>query len=67
MQVDVELKALQEKAGLTQEQIAQAIGRTQSSVSYMMKRRAKNPRTPADVVDGINALKAKHAAALAAN
>jgi transcriptional regulator with XRE-family HTH domain len=67
MQVDQELKALRDKAKLTQEQIGVAINRSQSQVSYLMKRKAKNPRPSADVVAGIEALKALHADALADN
>jgi transcriptional regulator with XRE-family HTH domain len=65
MQVDEELKALRDKAKLTQEQIAKALGCSQSNVSYMMKRKAKNPRPSARLVDAINTLKALHADALA--
>ncbi|KVN83473.1 helix-turn-helix domain-containing protein [Burkholderia ubonensis] len=65
MQISADIRALREKAGLTQKQIGDAIGRTQAHVSHMENHPAKKPRTSAEVVEGIKRLKRKYAKKLA--
>lgn len=65
MQIAEDIRALRTKAGLTQQQIARAIGRTQAHVSHLENHPAKNPRVTAEVADGIKRLKDEHADKLA--
>lgn len=61
MQISTAIRALREKAGLTQKQIGDAIGRTQAHVSHLENHTAANPRVSAEVVEGLKRLTRKHA------
>jgi transcriptional regulator with XRE-family HTH domain len=65
MQISSAIRALRVKAGLTQKQIGEAIGRTQATVSHLENHPAKNPRVSAEVAAGIKRLTRKHAKKLA--
>ncbi|WP_109479188.1 helix-turn-helix transcriptional regulator [Paraburkholderia sp. C35] len=66
MQIAQDIAALRSLAGLTQQQIADAIGCSQGHVSHLQNNPAKKPRTSAAVVAGITKLKRKYAKKLAA-
>jgi transcriptional regulator with XRE-family HTH domain len=66
MQIAEDIRALRTIAGLTQQQIADAIGCTQPHVSHLENHTATKPRTSAAVVAGITKLKRKYAKKLAA-
>lgn len=65
MQISTTIRALREKAGLTQKQIGDAIGRTQAHVSHLEHHPAKKPRITAEVADGLKRLVSEHAEKLA--
>jgi transcriptional regulator with XRE-family HTH domain len=66
MQIAEEIRALRQKAGLTQKEIAAAINRSQAHVSHLENHPANNPRPSADIVAGITKLKRRYARRLAA-
>lgn len=60
------IKALRQKARLTQKQIASAIGCSQANVSYLENAAAKEPNPSSKVVNGLKRLMQEHAASLEA-
>lgn len=65
MKIKQALTALTTQAGLTQTEIANAVGCSQENIFYHMNNTAKKPRPSVDFVDGLKKLCRKHAKALA--
>ncbi len=60
------IRALREKAGLTQQAIADELGCSQPHVHYLESRDVKSPRTSAAIAEGLKKLREKYATQLAA-